>query len=78
MGWRRKTRKPTPAKPKAPPPPPDNGPRRVILPDGTIEEYSAATGRSVIVPGTPARSGLDVRPSAPAWGWQGLRRWFGR
>jgi hypothetical protein len=75
MAWRRKTKKtppPVKPKPKAPPPPPaDQGPRRYVLPDGTIEEISAATGRSIIVPGTPARAGLDVRTAAPDWG--GLR-----
>jgi hypothetical protein len=50
-----------------PPPPQDHGPVRTALPDGTVEEISAATGRSVIVPGTPARSGLDLRADAPGW-----------
>jgi hypothetical protein len=49
------------------------------LPDGTVIEESAAMGRSVILPSTPARQGLDVRPDAPAWGgWTQLRRLFGR
>jgi hypothetical protein len=75
MAWRKKTRK-APL-PKAPPPPPvDQGPRRTTLPDGTIIEESAATGRSVILPAGPARRGLDVRPSAPGWG-AAWRRWFG-
>jgi hypothetical protein len=67
------------ARAKLPPPPPaDQGPRRVTLPGGVVEEYSAATGRSIILPSTPARRGVDVRPSAPGWGgWTGLRRWFG-
>jgi hypothetical protein len=78
VGWRRKTKKAPPAKaPLAPPV--DQGPRRTILPDGTIEEISAATGRSVILPSTPARRGVDVRAAAPAWGgWTQLRRLFGR
>ena len=56
------------AKAKLPPPPPqDHGPAREVMSDGTIIEYSAATGRSVIVPGTPARPGLDLRADAPGW-----------
>jgi hypothetical protein len=60
---------------KLPPPPPqDYGPVREVMADGTIIEYSAATGRSVIVPGTPARQGLDVRAGALGWeGWQAFR-----
>jgi hypothetical protein len=76
MAWRRKSKKPAPI--KAPPAPAADGPRRTTLPDGTVIEDSAAMGRSVIVPGTPARVGLDIRPDAPAWGWRGLRRLFGR
>jgi hypothetical protein len=76
MGWRRKKKAPTP--PQAKTPPPEDGPRQVLLPDGTIEEWSAATGRSVIVPGTPALKGLDVRDGAPGWeGQGGLRRRLG-
>jgi hypothetical protein len=33
-----------------------------VLPDGTIEETSAAMGRTLIIPATPAR-GIDLRPS---------------
>jgi hypothetical protein len=64
------------AKAKLPSPPPqDHGPVREVLSDGTIIEYSAAMGRSVIVPAAPVRQGLDVRPVAPAWqGWASLRR----
>jgi hypothetical protein len=77
MAWRRKSKKPTPAKPKALPPQlPDNGPRRTLLADGTVEEWSAATGRSVILPASPARQGLDVRPAAPGW-LSAWRRHFG-
>jgi hypothetical protein len=72
MVWgRRKKARAAPvekAKVKRPPPPPQNhGPVREVLSDGTIIEYSAATGRSVTLPATPARQGLDVRPGAPGW-----------
>jgi hypothetical protein len=64
---------------KAPPPPPDRGPVREVLADGTIVEYSAATGRSILVPAGPARRGVDISAGAPGWSvWHGLRRWFGR
>jgi hypothetical protein len=73
MAWRRK-KKPTDEKLKAPPPaaeakapPPDQGPTRLVLPDGTIEEISAATGRSIIVPGTPATKGIRIQADAPGW-----------
>jgi hypothetical protein len=63
------------AKLPPPPPPQDYGPVREVQADGTVIEYSAATGRSIIVPSTPARSGLDLRPAAPAWGgWREIRR----
>jgi hypothetical protein len=65
--------------PPLPPPPADRGPVRTVLPDGSIEEISAATGRSILLPSTPARQGVDVRPAAPAWGWAEIRRrLFGR
>jgi hypothetical protein len=78
MAWRRKQKiKAAPAEnAKAPPPPPpDQGPVRTVLPDGTIEEWSAATGRSVIIPARPAKPGLDLRPAALGWGgWAEIRR----
>jgi hypothetical protein len=69
MAWRRKKKAPTP------PPaaqvkiqePPANGPKQVQLPDGTIEERSAATGRSVIVPAAPASKGIRIQADAPGW-----------
>jgi hypothetical protein len=60
------------------PEPPANGPKQVQLPDGTIAEWSAAIGRSVIVPGTPSTKGIDVRADAPAWGGKVRRRLLGR
>jgi hypothetical protein len=44
-----------------------------VLPDGTIEEVSAA-GRSVLLPAAPTRRGLDVSVGAP--GWSAWRRRF--
>jgi hypothetical protein len=48
-----------------------NPPRRRLLADGTIEEESAAMGRSWIVPGSPSPGGIDLRAEAP--GWERLR-----
>jgi hypothetical protein len=57
-------------------PPASRGPVQTPLPDGTIEEISAA-GRSLIIPSAPARParGLDV--SAGAVGWLPWRRFGG-
>jgi hypothetical protein len=75
MAWRRKKMATTPPPGKrAKTPPSSEGARQVLLPDGTIEEWSAATGHSIIVPGTPARPVLDVRAGALGWeGWQAFR-----
>jgi hypothetical protein len=78
--WRRK-KNPT-AEKKAPPratkaktPPPDKGPIQVELPDGTVEEVSAATGRSILVLADPKPRGLDLRAEASGWvGWSEFRR----
>jgi hypothetical protein len=57
------------------PPPAGRGPVQTLLPDGTIEEISAA-GRSIIIPAAPARPrGLDVSARAP--GWSPWRRFGG-
>jgi hypothetical protein len=78
--WRRK-KKPTAEKKvpsraaKVKTPPPDEGPIQVALPDGTIEEVSAAMGRSILVPADPTPRGLDARAGAPGWvGWSEFRR----
>jgi hypothetical protein len=55
------------------PPPP--GPRRTVLPDGTIIEESAGMGTQVTYPGSPARSGLDISPQAPGWVGRSLSGW---
>jgi hypothetical protein len=42
-----------------------SGPQRTFHEDGTISEDSAAMGHSVIVPGIPARPGVDLTSSRP-------------
>jgi hypothetical protein len=76
MAWRRKKKAPTPPPAaKAKTPPPDKGPIQVELPDGTIEEVSAAMGRSILVPANPLPRGLDLRAGAAGWvGWREFRR----
>jgi hypothetical protein len=56
-------------------PPPGRGPVQTLLPDGTVEEISAAMGRSVLLPAGPSRRGVDA--STGAVGWSPWRRWFG-
>jgi hypothetical protein len=36
-----------------------------VLVDGFVEDVSAAMGRVFIVPGSPARRGIDLRAEAP-------------
>jgi hypothetical protein len=49
------------------------GPCRRQLPDGTVEEVSAATGRSILVPADPRPLGLDLRAGASGWErWRGF------
>jgi hypothetical protein len=44
------------------------------LPDGTIEELSAAYGRVITVPGDPRPRGIDLDGGAPGWeSWAKLR-----
>jgi hypothetical protein len=43
------------------------GPRRRRLPDGTVEEYSAAMGWSLIVPAYPRPRTIDLSADAPGW-----------
>jgi hypothetical protein len=76
MVWRRRKKaKAALAERATAPPPSDDGPRRTLLADGIIEEISAATGRSILVPGTPARQGLDLRADAPGWSSAWRRRY---
>jgi hypothetical protein len=50
---------------------PAEGPSRRVLPDGTVEEVSAAMGRTVI---TPARTAaLDLGADAGWEKWQAVR-----
>jgi hypothetical protein len=42
-------------------------PRRRVRFDGVIEEWSAATGRSFLIPANPRRPGIDVSVDAPGW-----------
>jgi hypothetical protein len=73
MAWiRRKKARAAPAEktgalPVAKAPAPSEGPRRRQLSDGTVEEVSAAMGRSILVPADPRPRGIDVRASAPGW-----------
>jgi hypothetical protein len=47
------------------------GPRRRVLSNGVIEEWSAAMGRSLIIPADPHPRKIDVSADAP--GWERLR-----
>jgi hypothetical protein len=47
------------------------GPTRWVLPDGTVEETSAAMGRVLIIPADPRPAALDLGEGAS--GWQRLR-----
>jgi hypothetical protein len=38
-----------------------------VLEGGVVEEVSAGMGRVLIVPGSPARRGIDLSAAAPAW-----------
>jgi hypothetical protein len=76
MAWVR--RKPTYLKPRGRQTPPPQSPRLVVNADGLVEEHSAASGRSVIVPASPARCrGVDIRPGAPGWLSAWKRRFIG-
>jgi hypothetical protein len=80
--WRRKKAAPKPEQPPLPPPTAaagqgaqTAGPRRTVLPDGTVEEFTCM-GRTITVPADPRPRVLDLDADAP--GWEGLREYMER
>jgi hypothetical protein len=56
---------------------PAQGPYRCVLPDGTIEETSAAMGKVFIVFADPCPAALDLGADAGWERWQAFRRRLG-
>jgi hypothetical protein len=67
--WRRKKAAPSPAEQPSVPPS-AAGPRRTVLPDGTVEEFTCM-GRTITTPADRRARVLDLSADAP--GWEGLR-----